>query len=69
MKQYSNACDLWSAGVILYIMLSGYPPFYGENDIEVFEKVINYQFDFEGIFDLSHFIIDRWGLGGSVSWS
>ena len=47
MKQYSNACDLWSAGVILYIMLSGYPPFYGENDLEVFEKVINYQFDYE----------------------
>ena len=47
MKQYNNACDLWSAGVILYIMLSGYPPFYGENDIEVFEKVINYQYDFE----------------------
>lgn len=48
MKQYSCACDLWSAGVILYIMLAGYPPFYGENDIEVFEKVINYQYDFNG---------------------
>ena len=47
MKQYSYACDLWSAGVILYIMLAGYPPFYGDNDIEVFEKVINYQYDFE----------------------
>eukprot|EP00347_Sterkiella_histriomuscorum_P000790 403374494 len=47
MKQYSYACDLWSAGVILYIMLAGYPPFYGDNDIEVFEKVINYQFDFD----------------------
>jgi len=47
MKQYSCACDLWSAGVILYIMLAGYPPFYGDNDIEVFEKVINYQYDFE----------------------
>lgn len=28
-------------------MLAGYPPFYGDNDIEVFEKVINYQYDFE----------------------
>lgn len=48
MKQYSYSCDLWSAGVILYIMLAGYPPFYGENDIEVFEKVINMSYDFEG---------------------
>jgi hypothetical protein len=29
-------------------MLAGYPPFYGENDLEVFEKVINYQYDFDG---------------------
>lgn len=40
-------CDLWSAGVILFIMLAGFPPFYGENDIEVFEKVLNLQYDFE----------------------
>jgi serine/threonine protein kinase len=50
MKQYSVACDLWSAGVILYIMLAGFPPFYGDNDIEVFEKIINYQYDFDGKF-------------------
>mmetsp|Transcript_42856 Transcript_42856/g.31301 ORF Transcript_42856/g.31301 Transcript_42856/m.31301 type:complete len:115 (-) Transcript_42856:111-455(-) len=45
-KQYSNSCDLWSAGVILYVMLCGFPPFYGENDMEVFQKVIKYEYDF-----------------------
>eukprot|EP00928_Gymnodinium_smaydae_P000711 TRINITY_DN10275_c0_g1_i1.p1 TRINITY_DN10275_c0_g1~~TRINITY_DN10275_c0_g1_i1.p1 ORF type:complete len:535 (+),score=103.95 TRINITY_DN10275_c0_g1_i1:67-1671(+) len=36
---YDRACDLWSAGVIMYVLLSGYPPFSGKCDAEVFAKV------------------------------
>jgi len=36
---YDNKCDIWSVGVILYIMLCGYPPFQGKNDAEVLQKV------------------------------
>jgi len=43
---YGIECDLWSAGCILYVLLSGIPPFYGENDLELFQMVQSGQLDF-----------------------
>ena len=31
-KIYSELCDEWACGIIYYILLVGFPPFYGEND-------------------------------------
>lgn len=43
---YDKAVDLWSVGVILYILLCGFPPFYDENTSVLFEQIMlgKYQF-------------------------
>lgn len=38
-NRYDEKCDLWSIGVILYILLCGYPPFNGANDDQIIKSV------------------------------
>ena len=45
-ESYDEKCDVWSVGVILYIMLCGYPPFNGTTDDEIFDKVKIGEFDY-----------------------
>lgn len=39
-KAYNAAADWWSLGIFIYEMLAGYPPFYDENPIKLYEKIL-----------------------------
>ena len=46
-KNYNEKCDVWSCGVITYILLSGMPPFNGQSDQDIMKKVREGVFSFE----------------------
>lgn len=47
-RRYTEKCDIWSVGVILYVLLCGTPPFFGENDSVIVDKIEAGKFSFDG---------------------
>ena len=45
-EKYDEKCDIWSCGIIMYILLCGYPPFNGEHDKEILAKIKLGKFSF-----------------------
>jgi len=45
---YDNKSDLWSVGVLCYMLLSSQMPFYGKKRRHVIEKIMNCNYDFRG---------------------
>lgn len=39
-KGYGKAVDWWALGVLIYEMCAGYPPFYAEQPIQIYEKIV-----------------------------
>jgi len=44
-KHYDEKCDLWSTGVIMYMLLSGTAPFNGDKDSVIMEKIRSGKYD------------------------
>lgn len=45
-QPYGTQVDMWSFGVVLYILLCGFPPFYGATEMEMFNKICSAKFRF-----------------------
>ena len=65
LQNYDQKCDVWSCGVLMYILLCGYPPFNGDDDEEIIENIRSGEFEFFGnkILFLGFLIFGRGRMG------
>lgn len=49
-KMYDYSADMWSSGVILFILIGGYEPFYAPTDEKIFARILRNQWKFDSPF-------------------
>ncbi|MFH4982681.1 hypothetical protein AB6A40_009390 [Gnathostoma spinigerum] len=50
-QSYDKAVDWWSLGILIYEMLNGFPPFRGNNVLEIFDKIVSGKIRYRRSFD------------------
>jgi serine/threonine protein kinase len=45
-KHYDSKCDVWSCGIIMFILFAGHPPFFGKNQAEIRLKILKGNIEF-----------------------
>ncbi|KAM6151634.1 calcium/calmodulin-dependent protein kinase type 1B [Rhynchocyon petersi] len=67
-KPYRKVVDVWALGVICYILLCGYPPFYDESDPKLFSQILRASYELDSPFwddisesakDFIHHLLER----------
>lgn len=58
-ERYDEKCDIWSCGVIMYIMLSGSLPFYGDTTEELQKEILKAEVSFQGNLFIKIYSIDE----------
>ena len=50
---YNKAVDWWALGVLVYEMAAGYPPFFADQPIQIYEKIVSGKVSMQLIFRVS----------------
>lgn len=50
-KGHGKAVDWWALGVLIYEMLAGYPPFYDDNQFQIYQKILLGKVEYPRHFD------------------
>lgn len=60
---YNKAVDWWALGVLIYEMAAGYPPFFADQPIQIYEKIVSGKVSENSVFAsmaVSHCVCRTW---------
>lgn len=47
-RKYDKSCDIWSLGIVSYVLMCGYPPFNGDSDADIYDSIRRGHLGFTG---------------------